>query len=88
MARYEVKNAEFADMAATGNAEVMFELGLMYATGRNGEVDVIAAHKWFNLAAYRGLEVAKINREDIASEMTRDQIREAQREARDWITAH
>ena len=87
MARYEVKNADFADMAATGNAEIMFELGLMYATGRTGEVDIVAAHKWFNLAAFRGLQAAKINREDIASQMTRDQIREAQREARNWITS-
>lgn len=88
MARFEVNEAEFANMAATGNAEVMFELGLMYATGRNGEVDPIAAHKWFNLAVYRGFEAAKVNREEIASEMSADEIKTAQREARDWITTH
>lgn len=88
MARYEINEANFSDMAATGNAEVLFELGLMYATGRNGEVDTIAAHKWFNLAVYRGLASAKVNREEIASEMSSDEIRQAQREARDWITKH
>lgn len=88
MARYEVNEADFAEMAATGNAEVLFELGLMYATGRNGEVDTIAAHKWFNLAVFRGFEAAKVNREEIAGEMTADEIRKAQKEARDWITRH
>ncbi len=88
MARYDLRGADFADMAATGNAEVLFELGLMYATGRNGEIDVVAAHKWLNLAAYRGLEIAKERREEIAREMTREEIARAQREARDWITRH
>jgi len=88
MARYDVHNADFADMASTGNAETLFELGLMYATGRNGEVDVVAAHKWLNIAAFRGLEIAKFHREELANEMSRAQIACAQREARDWITKH
>ncbi|MFK7902380.1 MAG: sel1 repeat family protein, partial [Nitratireductor sp.] len=74
MARFQVNEANFADMAASGNSEVMYELGLMYASGRNGEFDKVAAHKWFNLAAYRGLERAKANREDIAMEMTSQEI--------------
>ncbi|MGB7285473.1 MAG: sel1 repeat family protein [Salaquimonas sp.] len=88
MARYDIHNADFADMASTGNAETLFELGLMYATGRNGEVDVVAAHKWLNIAAFRGVEIAKSHREELALEMTREQIAAAQREARDWITKH
>jgi len=88
MARYDIHEADFAGMASSGNAETLFELGLMYATGRNGEVDVVAAHKWLNIAAFRGLDIAKQRREEIASEMTRDEIARAQREARDWITKH
>lgn len=88
MARYDIHNTDFAGMASTGNAETLFELGLMYATGRNGEVDNIAAHKWLNIAAFRGLEIAKQRREEIAAEMTREEIAQAQREARDWITKH
>jgi TPR repeat protein len=88
MARYDMHNANFADMASSANAEVLFELGLMYATGRNGEVDIVAAHKWLNIAAFRGLTIAKERREEIAAEMTREQIAKAQREARDWITKH
>ncbi len=88
MARYEIGNADFADMASSGNAEVFFELGLVYAAGREGEQDMIAAHKWFNLAAYKGLDTAKLRREEIAIDMTKAQIAQAQREAREWITTH
>lgn len=88
MARYDYSGVDFADMAATGNAEMLFELGLMYATGRNGAVDVIAAHKWFNIAAFRGHDAAKARREELAGEMSREEIARAQREARDWITRH
>lgn len=88
MARFEMGPADFADMASSGNAESLFELGLIYATGRDGKPDMIAAHKWFNLAACRGLETAKARREEIAVEMSREQIAEAQRAAREWITQH
>ena len=88
MARYDMSNMDFADMASTGNAEVLLELGLIYASGRNGEVDVVSAHKWLNIAAFRGLDQAKGHREELAAEMTREEISQAQREARDWITKH
>lgn len=88
MARFDMTTADFSAMASSGNAEVLFELGLVYATGRDGEQDMIAAHKWFNIAAYKGSEAAKARREEIASDMTREEIALAQREARRWITTH
>ena len=88
MARFEIENANFADMASTGNAEVLYELGLMYATGRDGDEDLVAAHKWLNLAAFRGFDLAKLRREEIAAEMTSNQIAKAQRAAREWLTQH
>ena len=33
-------------------------MGLMYATGRGCDVDVVAAHKWLNIAAIKGCERA------------------------------
>ncbi|MGI9352501.1 MAG: sel1 repeat family protein [Rhizobiaceae bacterium] len=88
MARFEIENANFADIASSGNAEVLFELGLMYATGRDGDEDMVAAHKWFNIAAFRGFDIAKVRREEIAVEMTKEQIAKAQRAAREWLTQH
>ena len=88
MARFEMTGSEFADMASRSSAEALFELGLMYATGRNCDVDVVVAHKWFNIAAFRGYQPAKLRREELAGEMNREQIAAAQRAAREWLTTH
>ena len=72
----------------TDKPEALFELGLACATGRYGYTDLVAAHKWFNIAAFRGIAAAKSRREEISAEMTREQISEAQRAARAWLTTH
>ena len=41
-------------MGATAQADILFELGMMYATGRDCDADLVAAHKWFNIAAIKG----------------------------------
>ncbi len=53
MARFEANNMEAA-MGGETRADILFELGMMYATGRDCETDVVAAHKWFNIAAIKG----------------------------------
>lgn len=88
MARFDIANADIADMASLDKPEILFELGLIYATGRDGETDMVAAHKWFNIAAYQGYDLAKARREEIAFDMTKQQIAKAQRAAREWITQH
>ena len=88
MAYLDTSQADYSNITNAGCANTLFELGLIYATGRDGEPDLIAAHKWFNIAAFRGLEAAKARREEIAKDMSRDQIALAQREAREWITQH
>ncbi|MCF6321245.1 MAG: sel1 repeat family protein [Rhizobiaceae bacterium] len=88
MARFETGGIELAQMGASGNPEILLELGLMYATGRSGEVDPVTAHKWFNLAVFRGSEAAKAHREELAAQMSKSQIAHALRAAREWITQH
>ena len=87
------KGAEFlirsriAD-AERGNVDALFELGLAYSTGRGGiAVDLIEAHKWFNLAALSGCTRGQECRAEIALEMTAREIAEAQRQARAWLSA-
>ncbi|MGJ4885836.1 MULTISPECIES: hypothetical protein [unclassified Bradyrhizobium] len=58
------------------------------ASGRDGMVDLIAAHKWFNLAALRGRVDAVAMRREVAEQMSDAEIATAQREARAWMTAH
>ncbi|MGF1549910.1 MAG: hypothetical protein ACFBQW_05180 [Sphingomonadaceae bacterium] len=74
--------------AARGDIRALFELGISYSTGSDGcEVDLVEAHKWFNLAALNGDERSQQCRAEIAEEMTAREIAEAQREARAWIAA-
>jgi uncharacterized protein len=70
------------------DAQELFQLGLMCASGHSVPADMVSAHKWFNIAALRGnAEAARLRRE-IAEEMSEAEIAAAQRAARDWITRH
>ena len=72
--------------AAAGDADALYQLGVAYSTGTSGlEVDLIEAHKWFNLAALNGSEIGQQCRAEIAEEMTAREIAEAQRQARAWL---
>ena len=73
---------------ATAVPDVLFERGLYWASGRSGVVNLVAAHKWFNLAALKGRVDAIKMRREVADQMSRDEIAVAQREARDWMMAH
>lgn len=74
--------------AAMGDVEALYELGVAYSTGSGGvNVDLIEAHKWFNLAALSGSILAQQCRADIAEEMTAREIAEAQRGARAWLAS-
>ncbi len=79
LTQYEVE-------AKQGRAAALYNLGLAYSTGQGVGVDFVAAHKWFNLAAMRGVDEAKGWRATMASEMSAAQIAEAQRQAREWLS--
>ena len=68
--------------------DVLFERGLYWASGRSGVVNLVAAHKWFNLAALKGRTDAIPLRREVAEMMSEVEIAAAQREARAWMTAH
>lgn len=89
MARFEMNVIEATDAgAAGGTPDALFELGLMHSAGRDVTLDLVTAHKWFNLAALRGNEEAKRYRMEIAREMSKAEIAEAQRQAREWLSCH
>jgi TPR repeat protein len=72
--------------AAHGDWDACYDLGVDYSTGANGVgLDLIEAHKWFNLAASRGHEGARYCRAEVADEMTAREIAEAQTRARSWL---
>jgi hypothetical protein len=86
MARLELPYGIDAGSAAEGgSADALFELGVMYASGRDCDANLVIAHKWFNLAALRGNRSALEYRKEIAGEMTRAEISVAQKLAREYL---
>ena len=78
---------QFESAARRGQVEALYNLGLAYSTGQGVVVDYVAAHKWFNLAAMKGVNEARRWRTEISNEMSPTQIAEAQRQAREWLIA-
>ncbi len=72
--------------AARGDAQACYDLGIVYSSGAEGiGVDLIEAHKWFNIAAAGGAERAAECRSEIAEDMTAREIISAQKMARAWL---
>ena len=90
---YSYKTAQFLiDMrmaeAVGGDPQALYDLGMVYSSGTGGvPIDLIEAHKWFNLAAVRGLEEAQACRSEIAMDMEPREIAQAQKAARAWLQA-
>ena len=74
MARMDMGMDRFAVAAQSGAPDALFELGILYATGLDVEADLVAAHKWFNLAAMRGNRSALAHRSELARESVLDQV--------------
>ena len=72
----------------TTDAEGCFALGMIYSAGAGVAVDLIEAHKWFNIAAMRGHSDAAQLRREVAEQMADAEIGRAQRAARDWLKSH
>lgn len=77
---------QYENDARNGRPDALYNLGLAYSTGQGVGVDYVAAHKWFNLAAMRGSEIAKSWRAQISAEMSAGQIAEAQKMAREFMS--
>ena len=89
MARHEMGDAPMASVAQTKPSfENFFDLGVLYSAGGEVATDLIAAHKWFNLAAVEGNLEAAAYRQEVAREMSPIEVAEAQRAARDWLRTH
>jgi TPR repeat protein len=69
--------------AEQGYTAAQAHLGVLYWNGQGVQQDVVLAYMWFNLAAANEPDAAR-ERDLAASQMTPDEIAEAQRRARDW----
>lgn len=83
-----VNLAIVAHNAEPTDAEGCFNLGMIHSSGAGVPVDLIEAHKWFNIAAMRGHREAAQLRREVAEQMADGEIGSAQRAARDWLKKH
>ena len=74
--------------AERGEPQALYDLGLIYSTGQGVELDYVMAHKWFNLAAMRGIRRATVDRAELAADMTEEEVARAQKLAREWVSNH
>jgi TPR repeat protein len=84
----DIEIAKALPVAEPADAGDCFTLGMSYSSGAGVAVDLVQAHKWFNIAAMRGhVDGARLRRE-IAEQMSDSEIGLAQRAARDWLKSH
>src|SRR6266498_2006941 len=74
----------FLKAAEQNVADAQFNLGVCYASGQGVAKDDAEAYKWWLLAAGQGNDDAKHNMTIVENKMSREQIAEGQRLARDF----
>jgi hypothetical protein len=60
----------------------------MCSTGQLTPLDMVSAHKWFNVAPTLGFKDAVRLRNEVAAELSGSEIAAPQRAARDYLTRH
>ena len=71
--------------AEQGDADAQLYLGFMYKAGKGVLEDNVYAHMWFNIASSNGSSTAPKSRDIVAKAMTKEQIAEAQKLARECV---
>lgn len=83
---YDMAHAGFIELASQGSSVCQYYLGLMYSGGMGVLQDFGEAHMWFNIASSRGHAKARKHLDVLTHKMTADQIANAQKKARLWVS--
>jgi TPR repeat protein len=70
--------------ADQNNAEAQYTLGLAYFLGKGVREDRVMAYMWCNLAAAQDFQKAAELRDNLAKEMSSQQISDAQKLSAEW----
>ncbi|MBM3570667.1 MAG: sel1 repeat family protein [Alphaproteobacteria bacterium] len=70
--------------ADAGNVDAQYALGTLYAKGEGVNQDPVFAFMWFAISANKGFQDSIRARETMRKSMTRGQIDEGERLARNW----
>ena len=74
------------ELAESGCAVSQYYLGKMHLKGSGTLQDYCLAHMWFNIAASQDYKKAAAQLEMLTETMTAEQLAEAQKMARDWVS--
>lgn len=78
----------FRKAAEQGDVTAQYELGVMYANAEGVVQDYVTTHMWWVQARAQGHEGATGNLDFLSPMMTKEQIAEAQKRAREWQETH
>ena len=78
----------YAQAAELGITEAQANLSSMYARGYGTEQDIVQAHMWMSIAAGLNHSGAEYKLEQLANDMTEEQIAEGATLATAWLDAH
>lgn len=86
---YEVNDfscalSNWMPLAQRGVARAQYRVGSAYAEGTGVPIDMAEAYKWFSLAAAKGDRTSVEALNSIEPTMTRDQVEEGMRRAREF----
>lgn len=84
-AEFEIEIEPTEGLGPESDGDALYRAGLAYSLGEAVDMDLVEAHKWFNLAAAKGHEAAKDLRQEMADQMSQDDIRLALKAAREWL---
>jgi TPR repeat protein len=73
--------------AEQGYSAAQYNLGVKYSEGEGVLKDIITAHMWWNIASANGDDAAPSRRNQIETQMTREQIADATERARDCMAS-
>jgi TPR repeat protein len=75
----------FRQAAQRGHVQAQHDLGMLYHQGQGVEKDARWAYYWIKVAALQGDDKAEESLKKVAAGMSADQIREADRQAAEWM---
>ena len=85
---YNTAHEVSLELAEAGSSVCQYYLGIMFLEGKGALQDFSQAHMWFNIASSRGHDKAHKLLEKVTRRMSAEQVAEAQKEARQWVTRH
>ena len=84
---YATAIQEWTPLAEAGYANAQSNLGYMYENGQGVLQDDVTAHMWYNIGAANGNKLSGIKRDNVAEDMTRQAIEQAQAMARECMSS-